>query len=91
MSVELATLLALVVSLLCLLYLRNSDPKRRRVYRLSVCGKKRYVTLGWILCFLPGVLLLSFELYSSFIMWFVALSLVGWIVALPKPKKSEIE
>ncbi|PCJ33166.1 MAG: hypothetical protein COA90_00600 [Gammaproteobacteria bacterium] len=86
MSVQLITLLACAVSFTCLVYLRNRDPKRRRVFRLAVWDKKRYPTLAWLLCFIPGVVLLYIEQYSAFIMWLAALSLIGWTVALPKPK-----
>lgn len=86
MSIETSTLLALAASLFCLLYLRNSDPKRRRVFRLTKWDKKRYVTFAWLLCLFPGILLLVVEYYASFIMWFAALSFLGWIIALPKPK-----
>ena len=85
MSIQLITLIALSLSLLCLLYLRKSDPKLRRVYRLTQWGKKRYANTAWFLCFLPGVVLLSVTQYSAFIMWFAALSLVGWALAIMKP------
>lgn len=85
MNIVLFTLTALIVSLLCLLYLRKSDPKRRRVYRLGVWDKKRYESTAWILCFLPGFTLLFIAEYSAFILWFAALSLLGWAVAIKKP------
>lgn len=86
MNNEIATLMALTVSLLCLLYLRNTDPKRRRVYRLPVLEKARWPSLGWLMCLLPGAVLLYAENYAALIMWFAALSVVGWCIALPKPK-----
>ncbi|PHS32334.1 MAG: hypothetical protein COA95_03345 [Methylophaga sp.] len=86
MSIEFITLLALAVSFICLFYLRESDPKRRRAFHLAKWAKKRYVTTAWLLCLSPGALLLFMEYYSPFIMWSAALSLVGWALALPKPK-----
>ncbi|OUR74601.1 hypothetical protein A9Q78_00250 [Methylophaga sp. 41_12_T18] len=85
MSSQWLTLFALVTSLICLLYLRNTDPKRRRVFRLTKWDSKRYSGLAWLLCFVPGVALLVTAQYPAFIMWFAALSVVGWLVALPKP------
>lgn len=80
-----ATLLALTVSLVSLLYLRHVDAKRRRAFHLPVWGTKRYSTQAWVLCLLPGLVLLGMAMYAAFIMWFAAFSLVGWIVALKKP------
>lgn len=80
------TVLALGVSLMAMLYLRNSDPKRRRSHRLPSWGGVRYQRLAWIVSLAPGLLLLAWPLYSAFIMWFAAFSLVGWLIALPKPQ-----
>lgn len=79
------TLLALGVSFLAMLYLRNTDPKRRRSHRLPTLSKKRYQRLGWILSLTPGLVLLLLHVYPAFIMWFAAFSLIGWFIALPKP------
>lgn len=88
MSNELVTLAALCLSLLCLIYLRNTDPKRRRVYRLNALTGSRLSALGWLLCLIPGVVLFYLEFYGPFIMWFAALSVIGWLVSLPKPKQN---
>lgn len=79
------TLLAMAVSLVAMLYLRNTDPKRRRSHRLPVLHQKRHQSLGWILSVIPGVVLLLLHVYPAFIMWFAAFSLIGWLIALPKP------
>jgi hypothetical protein len=86
MTIEIATLLALVISFASLLYLRNTDAKRRRVFNLPVWTHPKFQILAWGVCVLPGIILLYLALYSPFIMWFAALSLLGWFVALPKPK-----
>lgn len=85
MNTVILTLLALSVSGLSLVYLRASDPKLRRVYGLPGWGTKRYVNSALFVCFLPGLALLVLPNFSAFIMWFAALSLVGWGVALKKP------
>lgn len=87
MTVAMATLFALVVSLLSLLYLSKTDPKRRRVHDQPVWHKARYQKVAWLLSMLPGGVLLSLGAYAAFIMWFAAFSLIGWLVAIPKPKK----
>ena len=88
MTVVMSTLLALVTSLLLLLYLRNTDPKRRRVHHQPAWHKERYQKITWIMSMLPGAVLLFLEIYAAFIMWFAAFSLIGWLVAVPKPKKN---
>ncbi len=80
------TVLALTLSLLAMLYLRNANPKRRRSHRLAVLNKKHYQSLGWILSIVPGLVLLLLNVYAAFIMWFAAYSLMGWLIALPRPK-----
>ncbi len=85
MNTEILTFLSLLVSFAALLYLRNSDPKLRRVYGLSSWGTKRYVKQALFICLAPGIFLLLIACYSAFIMWFAAFSLVGWIVAWKKP------
>lgn len=89
MSVEINTLMALAVSLIALFYLKQVDPKRRRVYRLPKMtrGEKKYTRIAWLFSLIPGLVLLVMQDYSEFIMWFAAYSLLGWLVALPKPKK----
>lgn len=86
MSTLSVTLLALVASMMFLLYLRHTDPKRRRVFGLANWGTRRYAKQAWILCLSPGLILLLTQFYAAFIMWFAAFSLVGWLMALPKPK-----
>jgi amino acid transporter len=86
MTIELATLIALTISFISLVYLRNTDTKRRRVFNLPLWTKPKFQLVAWSVCLLPGVILLYLALYAPFIMWFAALSLLGWFVALPKPK-----
>lgn len=80
------TVLALVVSLAAMCYLRNSDPKRRRAHRLPAWQQKRHPSVAWLLSITPGLVLLGLEVYPAFIMWFAAYSLMGWLIALPRPK-----
>jgi len=86
MSIEIATLMALATSFVALVYLRNSDTKRRRVFKLPLWTQPKFNVLAWSVCLLPSVILIYFEMYAPFIMWFATLSLLGWVIALPKPK-----
>lgn len=86
MTIEIATLIALLISFSALVYLRNSDTKRRRVFNLPLWTKPKRHLLAWSVCLLPSIVLLYLGLFAPFIMWFATLSLLGWIVALPKPK-----
>jgi amino acid transporter len=86
MTSEIATLIALVISCVALVYLRNTDTKRRRVFNLPLWTKPQFQLYAWSVCLLPGIILLYLAMYAPFIMWFAALSLLGWFVALPKSK-----
>lgn len=86
MLITITTLMALIASLSFLFYLRNTDSKRRRSHHLPAWEKQRYTKQAWILSLLPGMVLLCIQSYAAFIMWFAAFSLIGWFVALPKPK-----
>ncbi len=86
MNVTVLTAIAMTVSVIALLYLRNTDAKRRRSHHLPAWDKPRYAVLAWLFSCLPGVTLLLLQAYAAFIMWYAAYSLVGWLVALPKPK-----
>jgi hypothetical protein len=79
------TLSALAISALFIAYLSVSDPKRRRVYGLANWGTKRYTKEAWCMSLLPGFILITLQSYAAFIMWMAAMSLVGWLIALPKP------
>lgn len=81
------TLLALAVSCIAMLYLRNTDSKRRRSHRMPSWDKPRYTSLAWTISFIPGVVLLTIDATAAFIMWLAAFSLIGWLIALPKPQK----
>lgn len=87
MTIVISTLLALVISFVSFLYLRNTDPKRRRVHHQPAWQQKRYQKIIWVVSILPGAVLIFLETYAAFIMWFAAFSLIGWLVAIPKPKR----
>jgi hypothetical protein len=80
------TLMALFVSALCLSYLCHSDTKRRRVYGLPEWGTTRYLKQAWLISVLPGLVLLFMGSYAALIMWLAAYSLLGWCIALIKPR-----
>lgn len=87
---ELTTLIALAVSLVAFVYLRLTDPRIRQVYRLPASSTKRYTGLAWLISLLPGVILLLTGQNTPFVMWFAAVPLIGWLVALPKPEAAQV-
>lgn len=84
---ETITFFAILLSSVCLLYLRNTDPKRHSAHRLPAPTHRRHTLLAWLLCLSPSLFLLMFEYYAPLILWFSALTILGWLIALPKPKK----
>lgn len=80
------TLIALLISALAMRHLRNTDTKRRRAHRLPDNNQPRYTRLALCISLLPGLVLLWLDNAAPFIMWLAAFSLLGWFVALPKPK-----
>jgi hypothetical protein len=88
--VELTTLIALAVSLAAFMYLRLTDPRTRQVYRLPPSSAKRHTGLAWGVSLLPGVALLLTGQNAPFVMWFAALPLLGWLVALPKSEAASV-
>lgn len=86
MSSIIITLLALFFSAIAMFYLRHTDAKRRRSHRQPAWAKKRYTKTAWALSLLPGFVLLLMQAFAALIMWFAAYSLVGWIIAVSKPK-----
>lgn len=87
MNSSVIALLALCFSLACLIYLRQSDPKRRRVLSLPLWSKRRYVKQAWFLFFLPGAVLIYLHSFSAFIIWFASLSLLGWLIVISFKKR----
>lgn len=86
MSSVAITLIALLFSATAMFYLRHTDAKRRRSHRLAAWPQKRYAKTAWALSLLPGAILLLTKTSAAFIMWFAAFSLIGWLIALSKPK-----
>ncbi len=86
MSSVVITLIALLFSAIAMFYLRHTDAKRRRSHRQPAWAKKRYTKTAWLLSLLPGVILLLMQAFAALIMWFAAFSLIGWLIAVSKPK-----
>ncbi len=81
------TLISLAVSSVFLYRLRQLDPKRRRIHKLAkMTQDKERTRLLWLLVFSPALPLLIGKLFSALIMWFAGLFLLGWMMAVIKPK-----
>lgn len=82
------TLLALAISFNALWHLTVTDPKRRRVFRLSTTDSTpdRPVETKRTLAILlvPGVFLALNAIWSGFLVWAAVVTVTGWgIAALP--------
>lgn len=89
MSNDLATVIAIALSLIALGYLSAKDPKRRRVYRRLPVPDQTVVKLAWIVVLLPGVLLLSFGQTAPFVIWFGGTSFLGCVMSYRRPDQND--
>ncbi|MEM8661558.1 MAG: hypothetical protein AAGF35_11795 [Pseudomonadota bacterium] len=80
-------LLGWMVSGLCLLLIARRDPKRFRAHSLPVPTDQRYRGLLFIASLLPGVAIAMTGSVSAVIMWAGGWTVLGWLLALKRPKK----
>ena len=87
MSMQAFTLIAVAFSLVCLLLLALSDPKRARVSRraqaLVLSAEKRKALT--ILSILPSLVFFAFGLYAPLLLWLGSVLVAGWLLALLLP------
>ena len=86
MTAELASAIAVLFSMICLLALIKSDGKR---YRRE--GERFYLPRTarvLLLCagLLPGVVLTALGYYSSLLVWLGSITVIGWVLALLPPR-----
>ena len=86
MSAELASAIAVLFSMICLLALIKSDGKRYRRegrrFGLPQTARALLVCAG----LLPGVVLTVLGYYSSLLVWLGSITVMGWILALLPPR-----
>lgn len=76
-------LAALLISLVSLAYLGLTDPKRRRIAKVSKQPPLvRVASLGWLLVALPGASLLIIGELSAFVSWLGAITVTGWLLVV---------
>lgn len=83
MSIQAFTLIAVAFSLVCLLLLALSDPKRARVSRRAqviVLSAETRKALA-ILSTLPCVVFVAFGLYATLMLWLGSVLVTGWLLA----------
>ncbi|WP_372778934.1 hypothetical protein [Litorivivens sp.] len=93
MSIQAFTLIAVAFSLVCLLLLALSDPKRARVSRraqVMVLSAETRKALT-ILSILPTLVFVPFGLYAPLLLWLGSVLVSGWLLALLLPLFAEVE
>lgn len=91
MQTFILTVISLLFSTLCLAVLVNTDPKRRRAYRLSnpptwAQTHRRWL---WLLTLLPSLLLIALNAFSALTLWTIGWCIFGWGMAVMPPKVSK--
>jgi hypothetical protein len=85
MSAALATLLASLVSVAGIVLLAAFNPKRRRSFGLAQRNSRAATALGWALILAPLIWLLARGETAPVMLWFGAVSVAGWAVAMRRP------
>ncbi|MDX2288592.1 MAG: hypothetical protein NW217_07195 [Hyphomicrobiaceae bacterium] len=88
MNANLASVIAIVVSLTGILLLAFENPKRRRAFGLPPHNSATLWRAAWILILLPPLYLLARQETAPLMMWLGALSVAGWVVAMRRPKSA---
>ncbi|MEM6680337.1 MAG: hypothetical protein AAF675_20930 [Pseudomonadota bacterium] len=76
--------LALAVSTAALLYLRVTDPRRRRVFNLPPLDRDRPL-LAQAALWLPAVGLILLGNLAALVIWMGGIAVIGWAVAAATP------
>ncbi|MEM9168355.1 MAG: hypothetical protein AAGC56_01775 [Pseudomonadota bacterium] len=80
-------LAALAVSAAALWYLQRIDPKRARVFNRGAQGETpSRPRLAWGVGLAPGLILPALGELSAFLTWLGAITVVGWLIALKRPR-----
>ena len=86
MTAGLASAIAVLFSMICLLALIKSDGKRYRRegrrFDLPRTARTLLVCAG----LLPGLVLTALGYYSSLLVWLGSITLIGWVLALLPPR-----
>lgn len=84
------SLLAITFSTLAVLWLRRGDIKRARVLNkpIPVNRTKTIVVTGWLAVLLPVAPLILIGNLVALVVWFGAMTVVGWILAANRPSRS---
>lgn len=88
MTSTMLTLLALSISAAALTFLSHTDAKRRRTYKLPAYEAPQKRKWAWCMVFSPLPILMIHGHWPAFIMWLAGISLVGWGLAVRKPRFS---
>lgn len=80
----LVSTLALAISTAAILYLRATDAKRRRAFKLEPV-MRRWPRLAKTLLWLPGITLIALGNTAGVLIWLGGITVVGWGVAAITP------
>ncbi len=78
------TVAATAISAAALSHLAVTDPKRRRVFHLPA-PRRRHAGAAWAAAFAPGVVVAEVSGAGGLLVWFGAISVLGWAVARARP------
>ena len=80
----LITLAAVIMTLLGLIYLTITDPKRRRAFKLGPRDRD-FAIPAYFLVFGPGPALLIASEGAAFVIWLGVVTVAGWLLAARTP------
>lgn len=87
MSANLATILAIAVSLAGIVLLAVEDAKRRRAFDLPPRASRALRLVALLLIVVPPLALLARQETAPIVLWIGALSAAGWVVAMRRPNE----
>ncbi|MEM8553497.1 MAG: hypothetical protein AAGF71_01590 [Pseudomonadota bacterium] len=78
---------SIVLSLVGLVYLASTDPKRRRAHGQSPVNRRLFLWPARLFVFGPGIVLIAIAHWSGLAIWAGAVTVLGWIMAAVSPSQ----
>ncbi|MEL7278998.1 MAG: hypothetical protein AAFY35_15515 [Pseudomonadota bacterium] len=76
---------AIIWSVIAILWLAQINPKRRRVFGFEPLPGPPAAWPGWVLCGLPGLVLLLVGTNADLVNWMGAVCAFGWMIVAVTP------
>lgn len=83
------TILALSSSMAGIIYLVQTDAKRRRAFQLGEVENRKWAWTARIALFIPFVLLIALGDYAALTIWMGAVTVAGWAYAAVSPPNAQ--